>query len=133
MKTNRKYLIITRQTNCSSAAQTALPTCDTGGSRGSGLYHAVAAVALEHDLPPVLDLPHVGPVLVQPHVADQQDLPVLDEAREGTVDLFTPGSQPGPVAEVALGGVVPLQHVAVPTLQYQCQSDCREPKLLIIL
>ena len=91
-------------------------TSNTGGSRGSWLYHAVAAVALEHDLPPVLDLPHVGPVLVQPHVADQQDLPVLDEAREGTVDLFTPGSQPGPVAEVALGGVVPLQHVAVTTL-----------------
>ena len=93
------------------------PTSNTGGSRGSGLYHAVATVALEHDLPPVLDLPHVGPVLVQPHVADQEDLAVLDEAREGTVDLFTPGSQPGPVAEVALGGVVPLQHVAVPTLE----------------
>ena len=89
----------------------------TGGPRGPGLYHAVAAVALEHDLPPVLDLPHVGPVLVQPHVADQQDLPVLDEAREGTVDLFTPGSQTGPVTEVALGGVVPLQHVAVPALE----------------
>ena len=88
-----------------------------GGARGPGLDHAVAAVALEHDLPPVLDLPHVGPVLVQPHVADQQDLPVLDEAREGTVDLFTPGSQSGPVAEVALGGVVPLQHVAVPALE----------------
>ena len=36
-------------------------TCDTGGSRGSGLYHAVASVALEHDLTTVLDLPDVGP------------------------------------------------------------------------
>ena len=42
---------------------------------------------------------------------------MLDEAREGTVDLFTPGSQTGPVTEVALGGVVPLQHVAVTTLE----------------
>ena len=42
---------------------------------------------------------------------------MLDEAGEGTVDLFTPGSQAGPVTEVALGGVVPLQHVAVPTLK----------------
>ena len=36
-------------------------TCHTGCPRGPGLYHAVAAVTLEHDLPPVLDLPHVGP------------------------------------------------------------------------
>ena len=37
-----------------------------------------------------------------------------------TVIVFTflaPGRHPGPVAEVALGGVVPLQHVAVPTLE----------------
>ena len=33
--------------------------------------------------------------------------------------FFTPGSQAGPVAEVALGRVVPLQHVAVPTLQHK--------------
>ena len=32
--------------------------------------------------------------------------------------FFTPGSQTGPVTEVALGRVVPLQHVAVPTLQH---------------
>ena len=71
MKTNRKYLIITRQTNCSSAAQTALPTCDTGGSRGPGLYHAVAAVALEHYLPSVLDLPHVGPAMTSTTSSEQ--------------------------------------------------------------
>ena len=40
---------------------------------------------LEHDLAAVLYLAHVGPVLVQPHVADQQDLAVLDEAGEGAV------------------------------------------------
>ena len=57
----------------------------TGGSGGPGLYHTVAPVTLEHDLPPVLDLPDVGPVLVQPHVADEKDLAMLDEAREGTV------------------------------------------------
>ena len=31
--------------------------------------------------------------------------------------FFTPRSQPRPVAEVALGGVVALQHVSVPTLE----------------
>ena len=33
--------------------------------------------------------------------------------------FFTPRSQTRPVPEVALGGVVPLQHVAVAALQYQ--------------
>ena len=112
MKTNRKYLIITRQTNCSSAAQTdrqAGPTCNTGGSRGSGLNHAVAAVTLEHDLSPVLDLSHVGPVrtsryvdiniktwryqhqdispvFVESHIADEQDLAVVYKAGKWTIN-----------------------------------------------
>ena len=46
---------------------------------------------LEHDLAAVLYLAHVGPVLVQPHVADQQDLAVLDEAGEGAVHWDTRG------------------------------------------
>ena len=46
---------------------------------------------LEHDLSAVLYLAHVGPVLVQPHVADQQDLAVLDEAGEGAVHWDTAG------------------------------------------
>ena len=57
----------------------------TGGSGGSWLYHAVASVTLEHDLPAVLDLPDVWPVLVQSHVTYQEDLAVLYEAREGAV------------------------------------------------
>ena len=92
------------------------PTCDTSCSRGSRLYHGVSPVTLEHDLSPVLDLPHVGPVLVEAHVPHQEDLPVLHEAGEGTVDLLAPGSESGPVAEVALRGVVPPQHVSVTTL-----------------
>ena len=32
-----------------------------GGPGGPRVYHAVAAVTLEHDLPPVLDLPHIRP------------------------------------------------------------------------
>ena len=75
-----------------------------GRPRGPRLDHGVGAVALgndhyhhyhhyhrhyhhlEHDLPPILDLADVGPVLIQPHVADQQDLAVFNEAREGTVN-----------------------------------------------
>ena len=56
-----------------------------GGPGGARVYHAVTAVTLEHDLPPVLDLPDVGPVLVEAHVADQKDLSMLDEARERAV------------------------------------------------
>ena len=37
--------------------------------------------------------------------------------------FFTPGSQTGPVTEVALGRVVPLQHVAVPALQYPANQQ----------
>ena len=44
------------------------------------------ATNLEHDLAAVLYLADVGPVLVQAHVADQQDLAVFNEAREGTVN-----------------------------------------------
>ena len=43
----------------------------------------------------------------------------VNEDKAGLPTFFTPGSQAGPVAEVALGRVVPLQHVAVPTLQYR--------------
>ena len=42
----------------------------------------------------------------------------VNEDKAGLPTFFTPGSQAGPVAEVALGRVVPLQHVAVPTLQH---------------
>ena len=59
---------------------------DAGGPRGPGLYHGVAPVTLEHDLPRVLDLPDVGPVLVQTHVANEQDLAVLDKPGEGAVN-----------------------------------------------
>ena len=39
--------------------------------------------------------------------------------------FFTPGSQTGPVTEVALGRVVPLQHVAVPALLKQILIDLK--------
>ena len=41
---------------------------------------------LEHDLAAVLYLAHVGPVLVEPHVADQQDLAVLNKPGEWAVN-----------------------------------------------
>ena len=44
---------------------------DTGGSLGSAQLEPVALVTVEYDLPVVGDLLHVGPVVVQPHVAHQ--------------------------------------------------------------
>ena len=104
MKTDTKYLKVTQPTDQTHRRSLMIkystvqystvqystvhysPTCDTSCSRGSGLYHGVSPVTLEHDLSPVLDLPHVGPVLVEAHVPHQEDLPVLHEAGEGTVD-----------------------------------------------
>ena len=60
--------------------------CNTCCSRGSRLYHGESPVTLEHDLTTVLDLPHVGTILVETHAADQQDLAVLNEPREGTIN-----------------------------------------------
>ena len=55
---------------------------DTSGAcRPAG--QDVTPVALKHNLPVVPDLPDVGLVLVKANGAKQQDLAILNKAREG--------------------------------------------------
>ena len=82
--------------------------------------------------------PDIWPVLIETHISNKQNFPAINEPRKGAVDwdihydeydgqnndddnhdeetFFAPGCHAGPVAEEALGCVVPLQHVTVSTL-----------------
>ena len=85
----------------------------TGGSLRSAQLQPVALVTVEYDLPVVGDLLDVGPVVVEAHVAHQEYLAVLEEAREGAVHLLTAGSEAGPVPVVAVSAGSSIQLVAV--------------------
>ena len=60
-----------------------LPSINASGSRGT-VCQGEAPAALENDLTVVLHLPHVGPVIVEAHVAHQQNLRnnIIKESRK---------------------------------------------------
>ena len=85
----------------------------TRGALRTAQRQPPALVAVEDDLPVVGDLLDVGAVVVQAHVAHQQDLAVGEVAGEPAVGLPAGGRGPGPLAVHAGGGVVPGQREPV--------------------
>jgi len=81
----------------------------TRGALRTAQRQPPALVAVEDDLPVVGDLPDVGAVVVQAHVANQQDLAVVQVSGEAAVLLLAGGGQPGPVAIHTSGLLLPPQ------------------------
>lgn len=79
-----------------------MPTApDTCCPRGSVVQH-VTFVAIVHNLLVVHNLPDVGPVIVDTHVAHQEHLPVLDETGKRAEHLVAMGNVSDPIAVLAL-------------------------------
>ena len=89
---------------------------DAGGA-GGPVGQLVPPAALEEDLPVVLDLAHVRAVVVEAHVAHEQDFAALYVAGELAVDELAARRHAGPVPEVTGRRVLALQDEPVLALE----------------
>ena len=89
---------------------------DAGGA-GGAIGQFVAPATLEEDLSVVLDLAHVGPVVVEAHVSHEQDFAALYVAGELAVDELTARRLARPVAEVTGRRILSLEDEPVFALE----------------
>ena len=89
---------------------------DAGGA-GGPVGQFVTPAALKEDLPVVLHFAHVRAVVIEAHVAHEEDLAAFDVSGELAVDELAARRHAGPVAEVTGRRVLPLQDEAVLALE----------------
>ena len=70
-------------------------------------------VAVKEDLSVVGDLLDVRSVVIETHVANQENLAMVEISRERTVRLLTTGGSSGPITIHACCGVVSFQFVTI--------------------